>query len=292
MNVSHVNRLTSEKMPDNIADLAKSLENVSMTDADGGESTPYASDEDLLEDEAEAIPNSADSFPRWWRKEDDEYRTVAIQADKNLGEYLRMTNNVPDVPDPQAEQHQSALEVFGNKPMVIHDAWRGDLTQTVFLHLKYRVVHDHIPLLTAAEELHTKYGIDVKWLALIQIGRDLIDSSAEHHGLDLLYDGPSRTKEEFFARVNVHQVKSTVWDALCSRYESAETMQRVGLEKDEHEARFGRDAWIGDRKLEEFFQPFVEGEDVQNAMHARPFYRDIFVPQFELSKMMGGMELD
>ncbi|KAK5939303.1 hypothetical protein PMZ80_008607 [Knufia obscura] len=287
-------RPPASQVSDEVTNLARAMHDISMDDANSsGERTPYASDDDTPEEE-QAIPNSPESFPRRWLIENDEYRRVAIDADNNLGEYLRTIDEHGDPYKVQRrdEPHQTALDTFGTRPWTIYDAWRGDLTQTVYLHLKYRVVYDRLPLLEVAEELRSRHGVDIKWLALVQIGRDLINCSAEHHGLDLLYKGPSRTSQELVARIHVHQVKSTVWDALCWRYESTENMQKVSQEREEYESIFGAGAWIGDNKLEEFFQPFVEEEELTKFAHARPFYRDIFAPQFELSNMMSGMELD
>jgi len=256
-----------------------------------GELTPHTLSKEWIVCEERQVGSKAQHR---WRYEDDVYKRAAVDADETLERYLRMAEESDDPDDwlTGTEQYRSALDILGTKPMVVHDACLGDLTQTVYLHLKNQVVYARLPLLSVAEELRTKHNVDIKWLALFQIGQWLISDAALHHCVDTTYSGPSRTSQELVARIRVHQVKSTAWDAFCWRYESAQSMQQVITEQDAYEARFGRGTWPGDGKLEELFQPFVEVGEMQGFAHARAFYRDFFVPQDDLNNMMGGMKLD
>lgn len=281
------------RVPADVNDLARRMDEVSMVDATtDGELTPYAPKKDSIIFEKQ--PHFAAKAHQQWRCEDDVYRQAAVDADETLEKYLRMAEESDDPDDwlTGVEQYLSALGILGTKPMVILDACLDDLTQTVYLHFKNRVVYSRLPLLAVAGELRTKHNVDVKWIALFQIGQWLINDAALHHRVDTTYSGPSRTSQELVARIHVHQVKSTAWDAFCWRYESPQNMQQVIAEWEAYEARFGRNTWPGDGKLEELFQPFIEVGEMQGFAHARAFYRDFFVPQDDLNNLMGGMKLD
>ena len=228
-----------------------------------------------------------------WKPEHVEISQGAIYNDALVARYLRLIRDDKTAEDwsTVVKQHLATLDLIGTEPMIVQDACLGDLTQTTYFHFEHQVIYAQKPLLLVAGELRIKHNVDVKWLALCQIGQQLIRDAAIQHSLEPTYGGPSRTGDELMARIRVHQVKATAWDAFCWRYESAENMAQVSAEKDHHDAKFGAGTWSGE-SLEFFFQPFFEEGDVQGFPHAQPFYREVFAAQVELNNMMDGMKLN
>ncbi|KAK5103932.1 hypothetical protein LTS08_003356 [Lithohypha guttulata] len=182
--------------------------------------------------------------------------------------------------------HQTALDHFGQQiivpcPMVVQDAFRGELPLSIYLHIKSRVVYDRQPLLNVLDELRIRRGVEIRWLASVQLGFDLIAEAANHHGLDLSWADagmPTRSAAEVEERKLVHTVRYHVWEAFCWR---GANWDQVKIQREEYLATYG-DGWTGDDKLEEKFIPWAECPEFQYISHTQPFYVDIDTIEVDL----------
>ena len=109
--------------------------------------------------------SSTPGHPHCWTQEDAELGRGAVEVDEVIDQHIsdsqKAAQRRPSL-NAQANciaQHLICLET---QPMIVLDAWRGDLIFTSYLHMKSPVVYDHIPLLQVILELRIKHGIDIK----------------------------------------------------------------------------------------------------------------------------------
>ncbi|KAK4946851.1 hypothetical protein LTR66_014246 [Elasticomyces elasticus] len=137
-----------------------------------------------------------DTFPhRKWMPELYELQDIAFQRAKDLGkDFIKLIGA-----DDQTYADTSIglplqwnfLEILSKREDIL-DSNHYDLPASIYQHIKVRVLFQHMSLLDIQTEL-ARQNINIHWLAMLNIGIDMIKEAEDWHELDTRHNGPSRT---------------------------------------------------------------------------------------------------
>ena len=275
-------RLTVDKLTEHLNKLSDSTSQMSITEQDIGRL--------IKKPPPHFVAPREDSRDKKWMWEPDRHLDTAVDLDQTNGGFLSSFADHLQMEKRNSASHETAMSIIGQDivgagSMVVHDAYEGGLKKSIYLHIKSRVLYDSASLVFAVAELRYFWGVDIRWLAMAQIGLDLIQDAAKWWQLDLSWKGPSRSQQELYARSQVYKVKVNVFEAFCWPFQH---WDEVKNQRKEYIEIFGG-RWSGDDKMEERFQPFVEGDDNRQCGHTRPFYVDLSPELLSISSSFSKM---